>query len=156
MFAPILPYNLLWSLWTFSSKLAECAPLRPAMRSTCRGWRRPSIAQSLSLVPRGLQTRLTVVLKVKNPPKNWKNVKWIGYTWAWKSLTSFWCEAMTGNGNQVNLLKLDLKFWKTREITSSELIFSGFLVIWNHSAAATQVHHCGLHGLHMASAASLE
>ena len=26
MFTPILPYNLLWSLWTFSSKLAECVP----------------------------------------------------------------------------------------------------------------------------------
>ena len=26
MFAPIPPYNLLWGLWTFSSKLAECAP----------------------------------------------------------------------------------------------------------------------------------
>ena len=32
--------------------------------------------------------------------------------------------AKTGNGNQVNLLKLVLR--KTREITSGELIFGGF------------------------------
>ena len=30
---------------------------------------------------------------------------------------------MTGNGNDVNLLKLA---WKIRKITSSELIFGGF------------------------------
>ena len=45
------------------------AARRPAIRSTCRGRRRPPIAQSLSRVPRGLQTRRTVVLNVKNPPK---------------------------------------------------------------------------------------
>ena len=35
----------------------------------------------------------------------------------------------TGNGNQVNLLKLVWR--KTREITSGELIFGVFLVILN-------------------------
>ena len=33
MFAPILPYNLLGGLWTFSSKLAECAE---SLLSLCR------------------------------------------------------------------------------------------------------------------------
>ena len=55
----------------------------------------------------------------KNPPKNQmrKFVKLTGHSYTWNSLTNFQHEAMTGNGNQVNLLKTCLK--KTREIISS-------------------------------------
>ena len=54
--------------------------------------------------------RVTVGPNVKNPPKMRlrKFVKLTGYTYACNSLTNFESEvhAMTGNGNQVNLLKL--------------------------------------------------
>ena len=55
-----------------------------------------------------------------------KFVKLTGYTYACNSLTNFESEvrAKTGNGNQVNLLKL--ASGKIREITSSDLITGGF------------------------------
>ena len=56
------------------------------------------------------------------------------YLYLWNSLTNFQHEAMTGNGNQLNLLKTRLK--KTLEITSSlqGIYFQRVLVIWNHCA----------------------
>ena len=51
--------------------------------------------------------------------------KLTGHSYACNSLKNFEYEAyaMTGNGNQVNLLNFRGKF---REITSSELIYDGF------------------------------
>ena len=75
-----------WRRWATPPNVAERrrtpherrrTPLRPTMRSTCRGRQWPLIAQSLSRVPRGLQTRHTVVLNVKNTPKIEKN-SWNG------------------------------------------------------------------------------
>ena len=47
----------------------------------------------------------------------------------WQILNMQMQYAKTGNRNYGNLLKLA---WKIREITSSELIFGGFLSMWNH------------------------
>jgi hypothetical protein len=44
-------------------------------------------------------------------------------------------DALTGNGNYINLLKFALKI---REMTSCELILWRILVIWNLCAAASQ------------------
>ena len=66
-----------------------------------------------TLVQRSRPWRNTEVSNDKNPPKIKlkKLVKLTGYTYGYIILTHFENKAlaMTGNGNQVNLLKLDLK-----------------------------------------------
>ena len=74
----------------------------------------------------------------RRPPRSWakwqkpakkqmrKFVKLTGHTYTWNSLTNFQHEAMTGNGNQVNLLKTCLKKLVKSHRVFNELIFGGF------------------------------
>ena len=56
------------------------------------------------------------------------------------TVTKFKCEAMVGNGNQVNLLKLASQFQKIRVIISIKWIY-----FWRVSAVSNQVRHVQRH-----------
>ena len=81
----------------------------------------------------------------KNPPKMWFIifVKLTGYTsYACNSLTNFKYEAhgMTGNRNQVNLLKFA---WKSSWNNIKWTYFWRILAIWNHCVLCRQSNSIG-------------
>ena len=62
-------------------------------------------------------------------------MKLTGYTYACNSLTNFESENRKRKSSEF----VETSLGKIREITSSNLMFGGFLTIWNHRAsAATQ------------------